>query len=145
MENNTQQKPVRIDVQQKTPAPVNTPESAKRTAPTVPAGAPSDGAILAFGIVGLACTCTFFLSLLGVIFSGIALSKANTFYRLTGQLWGRSKTGRILAKFGMGFGIPFLILSTIVIVILIIAGILAVNYGQVIDPGYNNALKVLLS
>ena len=60
---------------------------------------------LIFGIIGLSCTCTFWLSLLGIIFSAIGRGKVKAYLAAGGELHGKAKVGSILSKFGLIFGI----------------------------------------
>ena len=66
---------------------------------------PSPTKILVFGILGLAFSCSFFLAMGGIIFSALCLSLANEYYRITGQLTGKIKVGRILSRIGLILGI----------------------------------------
>lgn len=59
------------------------------------------GSVLKFGILGLVFSLTGILSLLGLIFSSVALSKANAFARIFGQTEGKATVGRKLGKAGL--------------------------------------------
>ena len=78
--------------------------------PTLSDHAPSPTKTLIFGILGLAFSCSFFLSLVGVIFSALCLSRANEYYRILGSLCGKVKVGRILSKIGLILGIVMMAL-----------------------------------
>lgn len=71
--------------------------------------------ILTFGILGLAFTATFYLSLLGLIFSCVALNKAKTYINLVGDISGKAAVGRALARPGMIVGIIYTALLTLVV------------------------------
>lgn len=78
--------------------------------------------VLTWGIIGLAFSCSFFLSFLGIIFSAIGRSKANAYIAKYGMVFGKSKVGSILSKIGLILGIVltvFLIIYIIVIVFLV--------------------------
>ena len=61
--------------------------------------------ILKFGIMGAAFSSSGILSILGVIFSCIAFGKANRFLEITGELFGKARAGRTVAKVGLIYGI----------------------------------------
>jgi hypothetical protein len=67
---------------------------------------------LTFGILGVVFACTFILSLLGMIFSCIAMSKAKKYKEMTGTYLGKAGVGR-------GLGIGGLITSIFMILILL--------------------------
>lgn len=74
--------------------------------------------VLVWGIIGLAFSCTFYLSFLGIIFSVIGLNKFKAFYAATGYNAGKAKVGRILAKVGLILGI---VLTAICALVLLLA------------------------
>ena len=57
--------------------------------------------ILVMGIVSVALACTFWCSLIGIIFGGIGLSKAKKFIEEFGQLYGKAKVGKYLSLGGL--------------------------------------------
>ena len=57
--------------------------------------------ILVMGIVSVALACTFWCSLIGIIFGGIGLSKAKKFAEECGQLYGVAKVGKYLSLGGL--------------------------------------------
>ena len=77
--------------------------------------------ILTWGILSLAFATTFWLSLLGFIFSFVAKSKVGLYERNFGPVSYRSKVGRDLAKAGFIVGLIFTILSAIYFFIVLIA------------------------
>lgn len=66
---------------------------------------PSPTKTLVFGILGLAFSCSFFFAMGGIIFSALCLSLSSEYYRITGQLTGKIKVGRILSRIGLILGI----------------------------------------
>ena len=79
--------------------------------------------VLVFGILGLAFACSFYLSILGIIFSAIGISQANNFARANGAVFGKAKVGRILSKVGLPLGIVltvFFIVYLISVVIIVL-------------------------
>ncbi len=104
-----------------------TPNSSANTAPQFaqsaqPAVADNSGSILTFGILGLAFGCSFWLSLLGIIFGRIAMSKARLYQVSIGPLSGKARTGSILGKVGFILGIVFTsILAFYLFVLLIVS------------------------
>ena len=76
--------------------------------------------VLVWGILGLSFACTFWLSLLGVIFSAVAKSKAASFYATYGQGSKQVKIGKNLATAGMIVGIICCVLVVFYIVALVI-------------------------
>lgn len=71
------------------------------------------GATLKWGILSLAFSTTFFLSLLGFIFSFVAKAKAREYVRLFGEVEGRSRVGRDLGTAGFIVGLILTILSAL--------------------------------
>ena len=82
------------------------------------------GAILKFAILGLALTCTFYLSLLGVIFSMIARAKSRKYIRLYGETNGRATVGRHLSLAGVIAG--WVIVGFLALVVIVALG----SYGS---------------
>ena len=79
--------------------------------------------ILIWGIIGLAFSCTFYLSLLGIIFSAIGKGKVKSFLAAGGQLSGKAKVGSILAKVGLILGIVLTVLFVIWLFVIVIAAV----------------------
>lgn len=79
--------------------------------------------ILIFGIIGLAFSCSFYLSLLGIIFSAIGKGKVKAFLAAGGQLTGKAKVGNILAKVGLILGIVLTVFFVIWLIVIIVAAI----------------------
>ncbi len=69
--------------------------------------------ILVFGIIGLVLSCTFFLSIAGVVFSKIAKVRVANFVKKGGRPNGKTKAGSILAGFGLPVGIVLGVAFTI--------------------------------
>lgn len=90
------------------PAAVVDPEMASRS-----------NAILIFGIIGLVCSCSFYLSLLGIIFSAVARGKVKSFLASGGQLSGKAKVGSILSKVGLILGIVLFVLFVFWLIVMI--------------------------
>ena len=74
--------------------------------------------VLVWGILGLAFACSFYLSILGIIFSAIAKGKASKYLAEYGMLTGKARTGRGLAIAGLIVGIILTVIFVIVVVIL---------------------------
>ena len=81
---------------------------------------------LTFGILGLVFAGS---SILGIIFSAIGLKKAKAYVEQFGELTGKAKVGRILAKVGLIFSIVMIVFWVLYIV-LIAVGVAngALNY-----------------
>ena len=79
--------------------------------------------ILIFGIIGLAFSCSFYLSLLGIIFSAIGKGKVKAFLAAGGQLTGKAKVGNILAKVGLILGIVLTVFFVIWLIVVIAAAV----------------------
>ena len=79
--------------------------------------------ILIFGIIGLAFSCSFYLSLLGIIFSAIGKGKVKAFLAAGGQLTGKAKVGNILAKVGLILGIVLTALFVVWLITIIVAAV----------------------
>lgn len=76
--------------------------------------------VLVWGILGLAFSCTFFLSFLGIIFSAIGLKKARAYNQFTNNAQsGQAKTGRILSIVGIPVGIVMTIIFAIYIIAIV--------------------------
>lgn len=83
--------------------------------------------ILIFGILGIAFGCSFYLSFLGIIFSGIAKGKVKQFLAAGGVLSGKAKVGNILAKVGMILGIVLTVFFVIWVIAIIVAAVQGSN------------------
>lgn len=81
------------------------------------------GSVLTWGILGLAFSCSSWLAILGIIFSNIAKKKAVEYETLAGELEGRAKVGRGLAKAGFIVGIIMVVYLAVCFVIGFIAGL----------------------
>ena len=79
--------------------------------------------ILIFGIIGLAFSCSFYLSLLGIIFSAIGKGKVKAVLAAGGQLTGKAKVGNILAKVGLILGIVLTVFFVIWLIVVIAAAV----------------------
>ncbi len=79
--------------------------------------------IFTWGLVGLICS--LFISILGIIFSAIAMGKAKRCLNEYGYLPQQAKTGRTLGIVGLILGIVFTVLGIVVL----IAVIGAMAYG----------------
>lgn len=66
---------------------------------------------LTFGILGIIFSSSFFISLLGVIFSCVAISKAKKYKRMTGTYLGKAGVGRGLGIGGLISGIVFSVIG----------------------------------
>ena len=77
--------------------------------------------ILTWGILSIAFATTFWLSLLGFIFSFVAKSKVRMYECNFGPVSYRSKVGRDLAKAGFIVGLIFTIFCAIYLFIILIA------------------------
>ena len=78
-------------------------------------------ACLIFGIIGLAFSCSFYLSLLGIIFSAVGRGKVKAFLAAGGQLTGKAKVGSILSKVGLILGIVLFVFFVIWLIVVIAA------------------------
>lgn len=87
---------------------------------------------LVWGILSLAFATSIYLSFLGIIFSCIARSKANTYLYAYGMLDGRARTGRGLAKAGLIVGI----IGTVLCVFYIIFLVAMISEGSAAVYGY---------
>ena len=73
---------------------------------------------LVWGIIGLGCSVSLFLSVLGIVFSFVGLSRANTYNNFTGYAPSRKvKIGRSLSIAGIIVGFVFAVLLTALIVL----------------------------
>ncbi len=77
--------------------------------------------LLKWGILGLAFGCSFFGSILGIIFSAIALNKLKLYREQYGEATGKAKVGGILAKIGLPVSIVLTVFFFIYIIALIVA------------------------
>lgn len=103
-------------------------------APAEPSGAPvyaeryepamSSTPVLVWGIIGLAFSCSFYFSFLGIIFSAIGLSKAKAFFAANGQLFGKAKVGKILATVGL---IVSIVMTGLAVLLIAVIGAAAVS------------------
>lgn len=84
------------------------------------------GEILKWGIMGLAFACSFIVSFLGIIFSKKALNLSEEYIRLNGEITGKARVGRHLAKGGFFGGIGMTALFGLYVFIMIIYFILVV-------------------
>lgn len=76
--------------------------------------------VLVWGIIGLAFSCSFVLSFLGIIFSIIGLNKAKNFAAFTGNAYSKQASiGRRLSIAGIIVGAIFTVLFIIYIAIII--------------------------
>lgn len=66
---------------------------------------PNATKILIYSILGLSFSISFYLSLLGIIFSALAISLSNEYYRITHQLTKKVRVSRILSRIGLILGI----------------------------------------
>jgi hypothetical protein len=82
---------------------------------------------LTWGILSLAFSATFCLSLLGFIFSFTARKKAREYAQLFGQLEGRARVGNILGWVGFGTGLGYSIFFTLYFGIIIFAMVLSIG------------------
>ncbi len=117
-------------------APVNPAPAYQQYAPTptpvyqtsTGAGSPDERAaaksVLIFGILALAFACSFYLSIVGIVFAFIAFSKARAYERNYGPATGKAKVGKIFSI----VSIPVSIVMTIIFVIWLIAVIVAASY-----------------
>ncbi len=86
--------------------------------------------VLMWGIIGLAFSCSFGLSFLGIIFSAIGMSKAKLYTKLTGMPVNKGgKVGSILAKVGLIVGIVMTVVFIIWLIAIIAAAAAMSSYG----------------
>lgn len=78
------------------------------------------GSTLKWGILSLAFSTTFFLSLLGFIFSFVAKARAREYVRLFGEVEGRSRVGRDLGTAGFIVGLILTIFSALYFLLIFI-------------------------
>ena len=76
---------------------------------------------LIWGILGIAFASSFYLSILGIIFSAIGLSKAKKYVAAGYPLTGRAKVGRILSIIGLILAIVMTVIFVIYIIVAVIA------------------------
>ncbi len=103
---------------------VETPAVEVKAAPTTTSVDPKQ--VLIFGIIGLACACTVWLSIVGIIFAIIAGKKAKTLEaELGAPLTGVAKVGKLLAKIGLIVNIAMMVLGVCSFFFGVFLGILA--------------------
>ena len=85
--------------------------------------------IFNWGVAGLVCS--FFVSILGIIFSAIAISKAKRMRQTYGFLPQQANTGRGLGIAGLIIGIVFTVLGLLFVLFIIAAAAYAVRTGSV--------------
>lgn len=85
--------------------------------------------ILTWGILSLAFSCTFILSLLGLIFSFVAKGKVKTYVRQFGPVEYRSRVGRDLSTAGLIVGLILSILCALYLFALLMI-IVAAMFGM---------------
>ena len=116
-------------------APVLTPDPAPTRAepildmpePTAPVYAAPEAivpqnivdSILTWGIVGLVCS--FVFSILGIVFSAIAMSKSKRCLNEYGYLPQQAKTGRTCGIVGLVLGIIFTVIGILALIVVIAA------------------------
>ena len=89
------------------PVPVAPVQPVYAATPVSPVGAAPAAnndlakSVLIMGILAVAFACSFYLSLGGVIFGAIGLSKAKKFMEECGQLFGKAKIGKYLSLGGL--------------------------------------------
>ncbi len=82
--------------------------------------------IFTWGLVGLICSLV--ISVLGIVFSAIAMGKARHCLNEYGFLPQQAKTGRTLGIIGLVLGILFTVLGILLLVVVIAALAYGVNY-----------------
>lgn len=75
------------------------------------------------GIAGLACSLSFWLSLVGIIVSAIGRGKIKAYLAAGGELTGKAKVGNILSKLGLIFGIILFVLLIVYLIVIIVAAV----------------------
>ena len=83
--------------------------------------------ILTWGIVGLVCS--FLISILGIIFSAVAMSKAKRCLNTYGYLPNQAKTGRTLGIVGLVVSIIFTVIALLFIIFIVAAMAYGVSRG----------------
>ena len=89
--------------------------------------------VLVWGIVGLACACTFFGSFLGIIFSAIGMKKHRAYLNSGAAYSTKVKVGGILSKVGLGVGIALTVLCVLYLIFIIA---MIVFIGREVDWSY---------
>ena len=89
--------------------------------------------VLVWGILGLAFSCTFVASFLGIIFSIVGLNKAKNYFNFCGEGSKQARIGRNLSKAGLIVGI---ILTVLFVIYLVVIVILALNADSWV-PSYH--------
>ena len=80
---------------------------------------------LIMGIVSVACGCSFYLSLIGIVFGIIGLVKAGKFSSENGSIYGKAKVGKYLSLGGL---IASIVMGAIFIFYLFAIILLAAEY-----------------
>ena len=88
------------------------------------AGNDNSTSVLVFGILGLSFACSFYLSLLGIIFSAVAKKKAKAYEAAYGDTSGKVRVGKRLAKAGTIIGIILLVFFVIYLIVMVAAGVM---------------------
>ena len=94
------------------------------TVTDVAANGGSPAGVLVWGILALSFACTFWLSLLGIIFAGVAKGKAKSYIAAYGEGSKQVNIGKGLATAGMIVGIIFCVLFVFYIVIIAAAAMM---------------------
>ena len=87
-------------------------------------------------IVGLALSCSFGLSIVGIILSAIALSKTNKYFAMGGLYAGKAKVAKILSTVGLWAGIGFSIIFIIYVVFYAMIIGSFISEPTTFDPSY---------
>ena len=95
--------------------------------------------ILKFAIMGLAFGLSFYLSVVGIVFSIIARCKVNNYIKRFGHTERQATVGNSLSKAGMAVSISFSVLCTIFMIALIVSVVNSVSgdYGIYTDYVYS--------
>lgn len=103
---------------------VVTPEAYVQSAAEAPkAPAVKDNSLktMIFGIVSLACSCTFWPCIAGIVFGYMAKAQAKQYKNVNGELTGKAKAGYKMGKAGLILGWIFAVLLPFAIVGLIVS------------------------
>ncbi len=79
-------------------------------------------------IIGLALSCTFYLSIAGIIVSAIALSKTKKHFAMGGLFEGKAKVAKILSTIGLWGGVGMSVFFVIWVIYMIIIVAAAASY-----------------
>ena len=79
------------------------------------------GSILKFAILGLAFACSFYLSVVGLVFSIIARGKVRRYLARYGETQGRATVGKHLSVAALVTSIVFTAILTTLVIIMIIS------------------------